>query len=330
MTTTSESATRENLCAVFSNANGESAAGTAPNWDSCLIVEQPKPWATDVYESKGFQEGVLDALDRIEPLGRFPKLQCMAPDDQYSVDGHTRVIYYSRPDGPFARYEKDDYVVPDDQVVATVEALVEDRDKLSNFESYRQDTGEVRDIFVCSHGSHNTCCATFGYPVYDALRNRYARELDGQLRVWEISHLGGHRFAPNILDMPEARNWVRLKVEDLEAVVHRSGTPSELKDNYRGWVGLGSLYEQLVESELFMKEGWDWTGRTIAGQVLSSDDDKGQAEVRIELGGSNGNAESVYEATVEQTGTAPRISCVSGEPGDAEPQFSVTRLEQVK
>ena len=81
------------------------------------------------------------------------------------------------------RYDKDDYLVPDDKVVSVVEALVEDRDKLKDFGSYRQDTGHIRDVFVCSHGSNNTCCATFGYPIYKELRNRYARELDGRLRV---------------------------------------------------------------------------------------------------------------------------------------------------
>jgi len=330
LTTTAGSSIRENLCAVFSKANGESAAGTAPNWDSCLIIELPKPWVSDAYESKGFQSGVLDILDRIEELGRFPKLQCMAPDDEYSLDGHTRIIYYSCPDGPFTRYDKDDYLVPDDKVVSAVEALVEDRDKLKDFESYRQDTSHIRDVFVCSHGSNDTCCATFGYPIYKELRNRYAQELDGRLRVWEISHLGGHRFAPNILDMPEARNWVRFEPDDLDSFVYRSGTPSDLREHYRGWVGLGSVYEQLVESELFMKEGWGWADQAIVSQVLSSDDETGHAEVRIELGGSDGGTALIYEATVEQTGTAPRIGCISGESDDSEPQFSVTRLVQVQ
>ena len=49
---------------------------------------------------------------------------------------------------------------------------------------------------VCTHGSKDMCCATMGRPVAKAL----ADAAPG--RVWETTHLGGDRFAGNVLVLP--------------------------------------------------------------------------------------------------------------------------------
>jgi hypothetical protein len=49
---------------------------------------------------------------------------------------------------------------------------------------------------VCTHGSKDMCCATLGRPVAKAL----ADAAPG--RVWETTHLGGDRFAGNVLVLP--------------------------------------------------------------------------------------------------------------------------------
>ncbi|MBE7189285.1 MAG: sucrase ferredoxin [Jatrophihabitans endophyticus] len=49
---------------------------------------------------------------------------------------------------------------------------------------------------VCAHSKHDACCALRGRPVAAAL----AAVRPG--RVWETSHLGGDRFASNVLVLP--------------------------------------------------------------------------------------------------------------------------------
>lgn len=51
-------------------------------------------------------------------------------------------------------------------------------------------------LLVCTHGRHDACCAERGRPVARAL----AAEAPEQ--VWECSHLGGDRFAGNVLALP--------------------------------------------------------------------------------------------------------------------------------
>jgi hypothetical protein len=49
---------------------------------------------------------------------------------------------------------------------------------------------------ICAHSKHDTCCALRGRPVAAALHD----ERPG--RVWECSHVGGERFAANVLVVP--------------------------------------------------------------------------------------------------------------------------------
>lgn len=51
--------------------------------------------------------------------------------------------------------------------------------------------------FVCTNGQRDKCCARYGLPCYATLR-----ELVGE-RAWQVTHLGGHRFAPNVLALPQ-------------------------------------------------------------------------------------------------------------------------------
>ena len=48
-------------------------------------------------------------------------------------------------------------------------------------------------FLVCTHGRRDACCARFGLPVYQALRSELGEA------IWQCSHVGGHRFAANLL-----------------------------------------------------------------------------------------------------------------------------------
>ena len=57
---------------------------------------------------------------------------------------------------------------------------------------------------VCTNGQRDLCCARFGLPVYNALTERVGQ------RAWQVTHLGGHRFAPNVLTLPDACLYGRV------------------------------------------------------------------------------------------------------------------------
>jgi hypothetical protein len=68
-------------------------------------------------------------------------------------------------------------------------------------------------LLVCTHGSHDRCCAVRGRPVAEALAARYPE------RTWECSHVGGDRFAANLVVMPEGHYVSRLEAAQAPGVV---------------------------------------------------------------------------------------------------------------
>ena len=107
--------------------------------------------------------------------------------------------------------------------------------------------------------------------------------------MWRTSHIGGHRFAPTLIDFPEGRYWGHLEPDALEKLVLRKGFVSELGRFYRGWAGLSGKFEQIAEREIFVREGWEWTRYLKSGRTLKVDENEDRAEVRIEYATPGGS-----------------------------------------
>ena len=84
---------------------------------------------------------------------------------------------------------------------------------------------------VCAHGTHDVCCAIRGRPVAAAL---------DWLRpglVWECSHVGGDRFAANVLVLPSGMLYGRVVESAARALVDAIDRGAVLEQNLRGRVG---------------------------------------------------------------------------------------------
>jgi hypothetical protein len=84
-------------------------------------------------------------------------------------------------------------------------------------------------FLVCCHGRRDPCCARLGTPVFDALQARLPERA-----VWQSSHLGGHRFAANVLVLPAGILLGRLRPDDAERVVADVAEGRIPLDLYRG------------------------------------------------------------------------------------------------
>lgn len=64
-------------------------------------------------------------------------------------------------------------------------------------------------FLVCTHGKHDRCCARRGRPLYDAVRELVEPEW-----VWQSSHVGGDRFAGNLVALPDGVYYGRVEPAD--------------------------------------------------------------------------------------------------------------------
>jgi hypothetical protein len=180
----------------------------------------------------------------------------------------------------------------------------------------------VRDLIVCTHASVDACCGTFGYPLYQELRARHGS--GGPVRVWRVSSFGGHRFAPSVIDLPEGRYWGNVSVERMGALVDRAGPVADVLDMYRGWGALRHPTEQVLERELFRREGWSWIGRRFGLDTL--DVDGTRTRLRATAQGPDGTER--YDAVVANTDTLPVLIGCDGTAGQVE-RYVLKALERV-
>ena len=167
-----------------------------------------------------------------------------------------------------------------------------------------------RDLLVCTHGTVDACCALFGYPFYRDLR-RAAKAAAGSCRVWRSTHFGGHRFAPTVLDLPEGRYWGFMTPERGEALVTRTGEVADLRESYRGWAGYEAPEAQLLEREIFVREGWAWTTWPQSAESLVQDQQRGTF-VRIDAFPPIASSVT-YTGWVESPGTVTTLFEIDGE-----------------
>ena len=318
-------------CSEVSKTQGEDPIGTAGEAEHWLVFEFPLPWS-----EKGMQDN-----PRIKPLipivrsiflnqGFFLKIIAIAPDRDYSRPDHTRIFYYRRPSKLFTVYEKQEFVIPKDEFTPLATAILENirkrPNRLSTFNSYQQSTSHIREILICTHANVDVACGRFGYPIYKKLRSHYANQ---QLRIWRCSHFGGHKFAPTLVDLPQGRFWGHVEPTMLEGLIHHTGAVADLRQHYRGWAGVGK-FEQMVEREVWIQEGWQWLDYHKTAQVLELEEpffnqclriilqiipfkvfhlflkswlkEADGAKVRLEFTSPDSHYSRTYEAQVERDG----------------------------
>ena len=319
----------QRLCSLFSSENGETPFATATNCTQWLFIELKEPWEKDIEKSKHFPKEVSSVLKRVRGRGNQVRLQCILPDSEYSVDGYTRVIYFSLDEGA-SIFQKKEYLLKPVRVASLVEALLVEPKGLKRFDAEQQAESTNRDIFVCTHGKYDVCCGRFGYLAYQTLRTNYGSSKENNLRVWRVSHLGGHRFAPNILDMPEGNNWARMSQKDLGTIIIRDEPVSEIRHCYRGWVALASPEEQMLESEAFMREGWDWTRRRVFALPKGQDVPDANGNVRVKFSEGDVNRFGNYQAVVECVGKFPSINCITGNQSAEYPKYEVKKIRKLR
>ena len=88
---------------------------------------------------------------------------------------------------------------------------------------------ETSLVLVCGHGSRDQCCALRGTAVFGALADRLGEE-----ELWISSHLGGHRFAANVLVLPAGLQLGRVEASEAPFVVARALSGKIELERYRG------------------------------------------------------------------------------------------------
>jgi hypothetical protein len=250
-------------CAELSTAAGESLAATATTAHNWLLVEVRGAWPRDVADSAGLGRAESDTFRAW--LEAVPS---------------SRLLFIRRPGR-----------APDQRLVFVVRALERDTEvRRVELDSAAElaDVDLERDgkrvdsqlVLVCGHGTRDACCALRGRAVFGALES-----LVPQDELWLSSHQGGHRFAANVLVLPNGIHLGRVTPEVAASVVGAALAGQVVLEHYRGRTAY-SPREQAAERAVREAAGiTSLSGLSLAGddgryvRLVSRDDRAYRAEV---------------------------------------------------
>jgi hypothetical protein len=207
------------VCSAHSVAEGEALTGTASRFRRWLLIEQPGAWGHEALVQSDLPSAVGV---RLRDLGRETRM---------------RVLLIKRRDRPHPSPRRcfAAYTGPHERRLVTFE--VERTADLLTLDLRRLAADRFADFgtpvpgplyLVCTHGKHDPCCATQGGPV--------ARALEGfsDGAVWEATHVGGDRFAGNLVCFPHGVYYGRVPADRATAVASAYAAGLIDLDHYRG------------------------------------------------------------------------------------------------
>ncbi|MFT3923564.1 MAG: sucrase ferredoxin [Myxococcales bacterium] len=191
------------FCAEASREVGEPLAGTAAAETSrWLVLEQAGAWGPKGVEDSGLPADVTAYLQELGRLHRGLRVQLVRRHDQATKSGGVRV-FLAETDESLGRLFSLELphlsVLPSLGLEAWLQHGTPPHDARESSEPL---------YLVCTHGKRDRCCALRGMPLYNALR-----ELAPE-RVWQTTHLGGHRFAATMVVLPHGISYGRLSEHD--------------------------------------------------------------------------------------------------------------------
>jgi hypothetical protein len=188
----------EFFCSDASFVRDEPIFATASQVDRWLLVEQSGPFSAESVPASRITPEALLHLSRLANSAEARLVLIRRPPGLEAEPG-VRIFYADvRPDHERLRT----LLLADEAALATVTLDGAGWAPLSS------------GIFlVCTHGKHDPCCAVKGRPVVAALSDALAPG-----RVWETSHIGGDRFAANVVALPSGLYLGRVEPEEASAV----------------------------------------------------------------------------------------------------------------
>jgi (2Fe-2S) ferredoxin len=222
-------------CSQLSVALGEPLHATAPFAREWLLIEEQAPWGRKAVAEAGF--GELEARGKEQGV----RVGLIRP--------------FGRRGGRARRVFRISCAPPEPFVELLREPDLDARGERVDGPFY----------LVCTNGRRDVCCGLAGRELARAL----APELGD--RLWETSHVGGHRFAPNLVCLPEGLVYGRLDADSAHRVVaaHREGRV--VLEHLRGRTSL--------EPEA---QAADYFARRETGRLGIADDPAAELTLRVE------------------------------------------------
>ena len=188
-------------CAVSARDRQDPLIGSAPQARRWLLIEHQGPWAVDALAGSRLSSEVLELLTRTAQEQGARPLLIRRPGRSGGAGPRAWAVSYEEGVTAWGSWSTDDDLRA---AAAALSLPAPPADALP---------GEI--LLVCAHGVHDACCAIRGRPVAAALGTEWPAA------TWECSHVGGDRFAPNVVLLPDGVYYGLLDAANAVDTVRR-------------------------------------------------------------------------------------------------------------
>ena len=226
-------------CSEHTQTIGLDPRGTALNIDAVVLIELPLPWPKPVFTHSDLKG--LESLIHTS-MGVTRVLACQPRSDEQN----TTVTVFSKEDATFDRWVFE--LESKDSLMELIETLISSKpEKITTSKQIKENKEAV---LLCTQGSHDICCGSRGTRLANLIE-----EQESKIDLFKVSHLGGHRFSPTVMTMPDGRMWAGLDLETLGSILEKRIETQQIAEFCRGWVGAAKGPEQIAEIEIFKQIG---------------------------------------------------------------------------
>jgi hypothetical protein len=204
-----------------------SSAASAPEKSRAwLLIEHPGPWPEEAVEAE-LPAALRAVVDRAAEHG--VRVQMIRRPGRRGLTG-SRAMFAGWTAGPAPWLRRldagpDASLGSDRDVGLDVPAL--SRGEPGGFGS---PAGEPM-FLVCGHARRNACCARLGGPLVMELAARYPQQ------TWQTTHVGGHRFAANLVILPHGLYYGPVGLPGALAAIGAYRQGGVVAERYRGRAG---------------------------------------------------------------------------------------------
>lgn len=207
-------------CSVLSHDAGEQLFGTATTVAAWFLIEYEGRWEPEAFDHAEIPAPVKQAVSRQAMAMPRSRIQVIRQKPRLAPDGIAFFVILGRETHP-ALYEFHLKTYEDLLALDLAAICAED----AAYELYRR----TEPLYlVCAHGRRDRCCAQHGVPVYEQISPQVGAA------VWQTSHVGGHRFAANMICFPHGIVYGRVNPDNAPALVDAYRAGQIVPDHYRG------------------------------------------------------------------------------------------------
>jgi len=212
--------TDEQYCSAHSRQAAEPLIASAPRTDFWVLLDYPYPMSANVLKHNQIPVEVNNYLAAVQAA--LPASRVLLTRKKSSKPGSTpSLILADGRDGRAMLYEihLDSYI---DLLGVDIPAI---------FTGSAKAPAAIEKDFiflVCTNGKRDACCSKWGLPLFDSLTKRYSDF------VRQTSHVGGHRFAPNLICLPHGIYYGRVPLVKAYWIADRYVGSQLTLDYYRG------------------------------------------------------------------------------------------------